>query len=123
MSSKGLGSMAGSPIDDSSGKLFATLIEHHVRFTLAKRRIQLTKADWYRATAMVVRDLLVEKMLATETRFERRHAKKIYYLSVEFMIGRSLENNLYNLGLIEVCREVLAENGFDLQLLFDYEPD
>jgi glycogen phosphorylase len=115
--------MAVSPINDSSGKLFRALIEHHLRFTLAKRRIQLTKADWYRATAMVVRDLLVEKMIATETRFERRHAKKVYYLSVEFMIGRSLENNLYNLGLIEVCREVLAENGFDLQLLFDYEPD
>ncbi len=115
--------MAVPPTDDRSGKLFAALIEHHLRFTLAKRRIQLTKADWYRATAMVVRDLLVEKMLATEARFERRHAKKLYYLSVEFLIGRSLENNLYNLGLIDICREFLAESGFDLQLLFDYEPD
>src|SRR5579863_8190676 len=115
--------MAVPPTNDGSDKLFRSLIEHHLRFTLAKRQIQLTKADWYRATAMVVRDLLVEKMLATEARFERRHAKKLYYLSVEFMIGRSLENNLYNLGLIDICREVLAENGFDLQLLFDYEPD
>ncbi len=115
--------MAVPPIDDGSDKLFGALIEHHLRFTLAKRRIQLTKADWYRATAMVVRDLLVEKMLATEARFERRHAKKLYYLSVEFLIGRSLENNLYNLGLLEACREILAEHGFDLQLLFDYEPD
>jgi starch phosphorylase len=115
--------MAGSLINDSSGKLFRTLIDHHLRFTLAKRRIYLTKADWYRVTAMVVRDLLVEKMLATEARFERRHAKKVCYLSLEFLIGRSLENNLYNLGLIDVCREVLAENGLDLQLLFDYEPD
>jgi len=115
--------MAGSPIDDSNSRLFSSLIEHHLRFTLAKRRIQLTKADWYRVTAMVVRDLLVEKMLATEGRFERRNAKKVFYLSVEFLIGRSLENNLYNLGLIEVCREFLANSGFDLQLLFDYEPD
>jgi starch phosphorylase len=115
--------MAGSLINDSSGELFRTLMDHHLRFTLAKRRIQLGKADWYRATAMVVRDLLVEKMLATEGRFERRHAKKVCYLSLEFLIGRSLENNLYNLGLIDVCREVLAENGFDLQLLLDYEPD
>ena len=115
--------MAVAQVNEASGKLFRTLIDHHLRFTLAKRRIQLTKADWYRATAMVVRDLLVEKMLATEGRFERRHAKKVCYLSLEFLIGRSLENNLYNLGLIEVSREVLAENGFDLQLLFDYEPD
>src|ERR1700730_16936786 len=115
--------MAVPPISDESSRLFKSLIDHHLRFTLAKRRIQLSKADWYRATAMVVRDMLVEKMLATEARIERRNAKKVYYLSLEFLIGRSLENNLYNLGLIEVCREVLAENGFDLQLLFDYEPD
>lgn len=115
--------MAVPPISDESSKLFKSLIEHHLRFTLAKRRIQLSKADWYRATAMVVRDMLVEKMLATEARVERRNAKKIYYLSVEFLIGRSLENNLFNLGMIDVCREYLAESGFDLQLLFDYEPD
>jgi starch phosphorylase len=115
--------MAVPPISVEGSDLFRSLIEHHLRFTLAKRRIQLSKADWYRATAMVVRDMLVEKMLATEARVERRNAKKIFYLSVEFLIGRSLENNLYNLGLIEVCREYLAEAGFDLQLLFDYEPD
>jgi glycogen phosphorylase len=115
--------MAVPPISDESRALFKSLIEHHLRFTLAKRRIQLTKADWYRATAMVVRDLLVEKMLATEARVERRNAKRIYYLSVEFLIGRSLENNLFNLGVIDVCRDYLGENGFDLQLLFDYEPD
>jgi len=115
--------MAVPPITEENSRLFRSLIEHHLRFTLAKRRIQLTKADWYRATAMVVRDMLVEKMLTTEARVERRNAKKIYYLSVEFLIGRSLENNLFNLGLIEVCREYLAEAGFDLQLLFDFEPD
>jgi starch phosphorylase len=115
--------MAVPPISDESSRLFKSLIDHHLRFTLAKRRIQLSKADWYRATAMVVRDMLVEKMLATEARIERRNAKKVYYLSLEFLIGRSLENNLFNLGMIDVCREYLAECGFDLQLLFDYEPD
>ncbi|HEY1849553.1 MAG TPA: glycogen/starch/alpha-glucan phosphorylase [Candidatus Binataceae bacterium] len=115
--------MAVPPISAETSDLFRSLIEHHLRFTLAKRRIQLSKADWYRATAMVVRDMLVEKMLATEARVERRNAKKIYYLSVEFLIGRSLENNLFNLGLLDVCREYLAEAGFDLQLLFDYESD
>jgi starch phosphorylase len=115
--------MAVPPISDQSSRLFKSLIDHHLRFTLAKRRIQLSKADWYRATAMVVRDMLVEKMLATEARIERRNAKKVYYLSLEFLIGRSLENNLFNLGMIDVCRQYLAESGFDLQLLFDYEPD
>jgi glycogen phosphorylase len=115
--------MAVRPKIDSNEKVFRSLIEHHLHFTLAKRAIELTKADWYRATALVVRDLLVERMLATQIRFERRHGKKLYYLSLEFLIGRSLENNLYNLGVIDVCREVLENNGLDLQLLFDYEPD
>jgi starch phosphorylase len=115
--------MAVPPISVEGAELFRSLIDHHLRFTLAKRRIQLSKSDWYRATAMVVRDMLVEKMLATEARVDRRNAKKIFYLSLEFLIGRSLENNLYNLGIIDVCRDYLAEAGFDLQLLFDYEPD
>ncbi len=103
--------------------LFARLIDHHIRFTVAKRRIQMTKHDWYRVTALAVRDMLVEKMLETRARFERTGAKKLFYLSVEYLIGRSLENNLFNLGIIESCREFLGENGIDLNLLLDEEPD
>ncbi|MDO8431481.1 MAG: glycogen/starch/alpha-glucan phosphorylase [Candidatus Binatus sp.] len=115
--------MAVPPLSEVNRNLFNTLIDHHIRFTLAKRRVQLTKIDWYRVTALVVRDMLVEKMLATRARFDRADAKKLYYLSLEFLIGRSLENNLFNLGLIGICRDFLAENGIDLQQLFDEEPD
>jgi starch phosphorylase len=115
--------MAVPPLSDANRDLFIALIEHHIRFTLAKRRIELTKHDWYRATAMVVRDMLIEKMLMTSRRFEQHRSKKLYYLSLEFLIGRSLENNLLNLGIIEICREFLAESGIDLQVLFDEEPD
>jgi starch phosphorylase len=115
--------MAVPPLSEINRNLFKSLVDHHIRFSLAKRRIQLSKHDWYRATALVVRDMLVEKMLATRVRFDRSSAKKLYYLSLEFLIGRSLENNLFNLGIIDTCREFLAENGFDLQILFDEEPD
>lgn len=115
--------MAASPLSESNSNLFNALVEHHIRFTLAKRRIELTKHDWYRATALVVRDMLIEKMLATSRRFEQRRSKKLYYLSLEFLIGRSLENNLFNLGIVDTCRDFLAENGIDLQNLFDEEPD
>ncbi len=115
--------MAVPPLSEVNRNLFNSLIDHHIRFTLAKRRVQLTKQDWYRVTALVVRDMLVEKMLATRARFDRADAKKLYYLSLEFLIGRSLENNLFNLGLIEICRDFLAENGVDLQNVFDEEPD
>jgi starch phosphorylase len=108
---------------DTNRALFAELIDHHIRFTLAKPRARLHKRDWYCATAFAVRDLLVDRMLATHARVERNDVKRVYYLSLEFLIGRSLENNLHNLGLIETCRELLAEKGIDLQTLFDEEPD
>ncbi|MGO9056986.1 MAG: glycogen/starch/alpha-glucan phosphorylase [Candidatus Binataceae bacterium] len=115
--------MAASPLSETNRKLFTKLIDHHIRFSLAKRRIQLSKHDWYVAAALAVRDMLVEKMLATKARFERANSKKLYYLSLEFLIGRSLENNLFNLGIIDICRDFLGENGIDLQILFDEEPD
>jgi glycogen phosphorylase len=115
--------MAVPPISDSNRNLFKSLIDHHVRFTLAKRRQDLSRHDWYQATALVVRDMLVEKMLATRARFDRVNAKKLYYLSLEFLIGRSLENNLFNLGIIDECRDFLADGGVDLRVLFDEEPD
>lgn len=101
----------------------ASVIEHHVRYTLAKARGQLHKRDWYVAVAATVRDLLVDRMLATNLRFQRRDAKRIYYLSLEFLIGRSLDNNLHNLGIWDMCRDLLAARGIDLQTLFDEEPD
>jgi starch phosphorylase len=104
-------------------ELFPTLIEHHLRFTLAKPRGSLHKHDWYYATALAVRDLLVDRMLATEARIERQRAKRVYYLSLEFLIGRSLENNLINLGLVEGTKAFLGRQGIDLQVLFDEEPD
>jgi starch phosphorylase len=115
--------MAVPPLSEVNRNLFNKLIDHHIRFTLAKLRIDLTKHDWYRATALVVRDMLVEKMLSTRLRFDRAKSKKLYYLSLEFLIGRSLENNLFNLGIIDTCRDFLAENGVDIQTLFDEEPD
>jgi glycogen phosphorylase len=101
----------------------ADLIEHHIRFSSAKRRARLSRHDWYNVTALAVRDLLVEKMVATQARFDRFGAKKLYYLSLEYLIGRSLENNLFNLGILDSCREFLAQNGIELQLLFDEEAD
>ncbi len=110
----------------SNGAAAATLVDlitHHIRFSAAKRRTELSRRDWYQVTALAVRDMLVEKMVATRTRFQRNGAKKLYYLSLEYLIGRSLESNLFNLGIIDTCREFLASNGIDLQLLLDEETD
>jgi len=109
--------------DDAATATLTDLIQHHLRFSTAKRRGELSRRDWYHVTALAVRDMLVERMVATRSRFERSGAKKLYYLSLEYLIGRSLESNLFNLGVIEACRESLAVNGIDLQLLFEEEVD
>ena len=102
---------------------FADLIAHHMRFSAAKRRSQFSRHDWYQVIALAVRDMLVDKMVASQARFERLGAKKLYYLSLEYLIGRSLENNLFNLGLHDACRDYLAQNGIELQQLFEEEMD
>src|SRR5215469_937753 len=112
-----------SDIQAANSSTLDELIRHHIRFSTAKLRGRLSRHDWYNATALAVRDMLVERMLVTQARFERIGAKKLYYLSLEYLIGRSLENNLFNLGIIDHCREFLARNGIDLQLLFDEEID
>src|SRR5690348_14666079 len=109
--------------DSAATKTLIRLIQHHVRFSAGKPRAEMSRRDWYQVTALAVRDMLVERMVATRTRFERNGAKKLYYLSLEYLIGRSLESNLFNLGIIDACREFLAENGIDLALLLDEEAD
>ncbi|HLH75483.1 MAG TPA: glycogen/starch/alpha-glucan phosphorylase [Candidatus Binataceae bacterium] len=120
--------MAGGFSEIKTGRtdnreLVRELVEHHVRFTLAKRRFEMQRHDWYRVVALAVRDLLIERMVRTSARLDRDKRKRLYYLSMEFLIGRSLQNNLHNLGVMEWCRAALAEQGVDLQALFEEEPD
>ncbi len=78
-------------------------IRHYVRYALGKEWQHLSGAELFRAVALAVRDRLVDRMLATEARYRQAHAKRLYYLSIEFLMGRSLSNNLYNLGLFDLC--------------------
>jgi starch phosphorylase len=66
---------------------------------------------------------MVEQMLATQRRYQQADAKRLYYLSLEFLIGRSLHNNLANLGLLDEARAVLGEAGMDLADVEDSEAD
>ncbi|MGQ9919940.1 MAG: glycogen/starch/alpha-glucan phosphorylase [Desulfobacca sp.] len=98
-------------------------IRHHLTYSLAKPWQESKSRDLYQAAALAIRDRLVERLLATEQRFLAAAAKRIYYLSIEFLIGRSLSNNLLNLGLFEVCREVFRELGADIDEIQEHEPD
>jgi glycogen phosphorylase len=98
-------------------------INYHIRYSLGKERRYLTPRDIFRAVALAVRDQLVDKMLETEQRYERADAKRLYYLSIEFLMGRSLGNNLHNLGIYDYCRDLLLGMGADLDEVEESEND
>ena len=82
-----------------------------------------TNEQYYKAVAMILREMLSEKNSQFRHQAEGQDSKQIYYLCMEFLMGRSLKNNLYNLGLTETFEKALA--GFDVKLeqLYDEEPD
>ncbi len=95
----------------------------HLQFTLAKDKYTATKRDLFQATAYAIRDHLVGRWINTQQQYYDTDSKRVYYLSMEFLIGRTLENSLVNLGLLENCRKAVHELGFDLDLLFEVESD
>jgi len=95
----------------------------HARYSVGKSAGDLTNAEYFTAVALAVRDQLVDRLLATEERYQQADAKRIYYLSMEFLMGRSLKNNLINLGIYETCRDTLRELGVDVLALEEREPD
>jgi starch phosphorylase len=79
--------------------------------------------DWYLATVLAVRDRIVDCWLESHQKAERQHSKRVYYLSIEYLIGRLLFDSLINLRLLEPAREALASLGVDLDNLRKLEPD
>ena len=97
--------------------------ERHLRLTLAKDRYTATDRDRYVALALAVRDRLIERWIATQQTHHKRNVKRIYYLSLEFLIGRLLGNNVINLKLEDSCRDAMTQLGFDWEDLRDHEVD
>ncbi len=77
----------------------------------------------YKAVSMAVLDILLQKKKQFNQKVKATSAKRVYYLCMEFLVGRSLKTNLYNLGIVEVYKAVLDELGFDLDELYDQEND
>jgi starch phosphorylase len=97
--------------------------EHHLRRTLAKDRYTATTRDRYYAFALAVRDRLIERWIATQQTHHNRRVKRLYYLSLEFLIGRSLEHNVMNLLLEDACRQAVSHVGLDWDDLLEQEVD
>ena len=84
---------------------------------------EATAEDVYQATARTVRDLIMDKWAEESKEVHRRGAKRLYYLSAEFLVGRALTNNIINLGLSDEYGEAVRELGFDLDVIEEQEPD
>lgn len=82
-----------------------------------------TDEQCYKAVALTVRDLMAAGRSEYMAEAEKTHTKQVYYLCMEFLLGRSLKNNLFNLGLEEDFRKALGELGLKLDCLFEQEPD
>ena len=84
---------------------------------------EATDEQYYKAIALIVRDMMSAGRAEFSDEAAKAGTKKIYYLCMEFLMGRSLKNNLYNLNLTEVFDSVLADYGVKLENLYDCEPD
>jgi starch phosphorylase len=118
-----VGSPAGGGGTESPSRELLSDFEHHLRRTLAKDRYTATNQDRYHAIALAVRDRLVDRWIATQQEHHRRNVKRIYYLSLEFLIGRLLGNNVINLQLEDACRQALSDVGLNWDDLRDQEVD
>jgi glycogen phosphorylase len=98
-------------------------ILRHIHYTLARPEGNLVPRELFKPLSLTIRDYLVDGLLKTERRYRENNVKRLGYISMEFLMGRWLSDNLCNLGLGEQCRSVLAEFGVKLEDVLEVEPD
>src|SRR5262245_14499168 len=101
----------------------AQAFAQRMHYSVAKDEFTASDGDVYDALAFSVRDRLIERWFATQDGYYRADVKRAYYLSLEFLMGRALFNNVVNLGAEPEFREALRRLGFDLDALREREWD
>lgn len=96
---------------------------YHLHHTLVKDKFSATKSDLYLALAYAVRDLMAIRWLETQQSYYKTSSKRVYYISMEFLMGRTLGNALINMGLMEEWDEALKELGLTIEELQENEWD
>ncbi|MBB4284752.1 glycogen/starch/alpha-glucan phosphorylase [Roseospira goensis] len=98
-------------------------LHDHLRHSLGKGPVGSTHLDWYLALALATRDLMVETWMDSTRQAYKTDAKRVYYLSMEFLIGRSLVANLLATGSLDLARQTLDDMGLDFEAIRDCEPE
>ena len=102
---------------------FKQSLSNRLVYTVGKDPLTATDRDWFHAAAYSVRDRLIERWMETMRTYYRQDAKRVYYLSLEFLMGRALSNSLHNLGVHEEFAQALEEIGLDMGQLEYVEDD
>lgn len=95
----------------------------NVRYRFRKTLEEASEQEIYQAVAYAIKDDIIDNWMETHKEYEEQDAKTVYYLSMEFLTGRALGNNLINLCCYEDVKEVLQELGLNLNVIEDQEPD
>ena len=92
-------------------------------YSIGKDNITAKDRDWLHALTYVVRDRLIDRWMDTMRSYYQDNRKRVYYLSLEFLIGRTLSNSLWNMGFMDECRKALDDLGLDYNKLRELEND
>ncbi len=100
-----------------------TLIQRHLVSTLARHMASATPRDWWIATALAVRDTIHERMIATQAVHNANNVRRIYYFSLEYLMGRLFGTNLLSTGLFDAAKDALTSLGQDFEKIREAEVD
>lgn len=102
---------------------FKQSVKNNVKALFRKTIDEATPEQLFQAVSYSVKDVIIDNWLTTQKQYEKEDPKIVYYLSMEFLMGRALGNNLINLTAYQEVKEALDEMGFDLNAVEDQEPD
>ena len=108
---------------DKPTEIFRSLIQRHLVSTLARHPASATSRDWWVATALAVRDTIHERMIATQAVHNAENVRRIYYFSLEYLMGRLFGNNLLATGLLDTAKIALESLGQDFDKIRESEVD
>ncbi|MFP6899898.1 MAG: glycogen/starch/alpha-glucan phosphorylase [Opitutales bacterium] len=116
--------VADSPADlETEVEEFKSSILRHLRLTLARHLRNATRHEVWMSTSLAVRDHVVDRYISTQKTHNEQDVRRVYYLSLEYLMGRLLTTNLYNSGLRETAAAALAQLGYDLEDVSQAEHD
>ncbi len=104
-------------------EMFKTSVLYNVKTLFRKDITEATKQQIFQAVAYAAKDAIMDAWIATQKEYDEKDPKTVYYMSMEFLMGRALGNNLINLTFYDEVKEVLEELGCDINVIEDQEPD